>query len=171
PLLVEDGVVGEPVLAIDPAHGTASEYRQRVVGEAETATGSGLGEADQRRRLADSDRQLLDRAPVRLDEVALQVEVLGRVSRQAELGEDRQLRAGVGGPVDPLGDPGGVAVDVADGGVDLGEGYAHGCLGAITAEVSPPRGWEGRATDVTLPPMRDWRKRLGCLLGAALLPL
>ena len=99
--------------------------------------GDRLGEADQRDHLADALRQLLDRPAVGLDEVALQVEVLGRVAGHAELGEDRQVGALVAGPADPGGDLRGVAVDVADGRVDLGEGYAHG---AVTTEVSPPVG-------------------------------
>ena len=69
----------------------------------------------------------------------LQVEVLGRIAGQAELGEDRQLGALACGAPDPLGDLGGVAVDVADGRVDLGQRYAQGCLGVVTLEVSPPK--------------------------------
>ena len=79
--------------------------------------------------------ELLDRAPVGLDEVALQVEVLGRVAGEAELGEDRQVGALVAGAADPLGDLRRVAVDVADRRVDLGEGYPHlvDWDGAVTA--------------------------------------
>ena len=50
-----------------------------------------------------------------------------------------QLGALGAGAADPLGDLGRVAVDVADGRVDLGQGYAHvGVLTGVTAEVSPP---------------------------------
>jgi hypothetical protein len=57
--------------------------------------------------------------------VALQVEVLGRVAGDAELGKDDQLGPRLTGADDPLRHLGGVAVDVADGGVDLGQGQAH----------------------------------------------
>ena len=55
--------------------------------------------------------QLLDRAPVGGDEVGLQVEVLGRVAGDAELGEDHQLGALRAGAADPLGDLRRVGVD------------------------------------------------------------
>ena len=140
-LLVEDRVVGQPALTVDGAHRTLAEHRERVVGLAGIPTaGDRLGEADQGDDLADVAGELLDRPAVRLDEVALQVEVLGGVARQAELGEDHQLGSLGAGAADPLGDLRCVAVEVADGRVDLGQGYAHaGFRGRVTAEVSPPR--------------------------------
>ncbi len=132
----------------------------------------GLGEADED-GLARSDRagQLLDRALVGGEEVALKVEVLGRVAGYAELREDRQLRALLGGAADPVGDLGAVAVDVADGRVDLGEGYAHGAVRAITAEVSPSAGPRWAEAPARVPPMRDRRRHLVGFSVAALLLL
>ena len=69
--------------------------------------------------------QLLDRTPICLGEVALQVEVLGRVAGDAELGEDHQLGTLPAGAGDPLGDLRRVGVDVADRRVDLCQGYTH----------------------------------------------
>src|SRR5262249_19569781 len=47
-LLVEDGVVGQPVLAVDGAQGAPGEYGERVVGVAiVAAAANGLGEPDQ----------------------------------------------------------------------------------------------------------------------------
>ena len=47
-LLVEDGVVGQPVLAVDAAHAAVGEHREGVVGVARiAAAGDRLGEADQ----------------------------------------------------------------------------------------------------------------------------
>ena len=133
-LLVEDGVVGEAVLAVDGGDLPVGEHREGVVGAAEvTAPGSRLGEADQDDHPAHLRRDLLDRPPVGLDEVPLQVEVLGGIARHAELGEDRQVGALRAGAADPLGHLGGVAVDVADGRVDLGQCYAHACSGRSIA--------------------------------------
>ena len=144
-LLVEDGVVGQTVLAVDGAHLASGEHGERVVGVAAVAAARDrLGEADQRDHLADAAGQVLDRGPIGFDEMALQVEVLGRIAGHAELREDRQIGALGGGAADPIGDLGGVAVDVADRGVDLGERYAQGGLRGVTAEVSPPRA-AGRA--------------------------
>ena len=59
-----------------------------------------------------------------------------------------------------VGDLGRVAVDVADGGVDLGEGYAHASGLTITAEVSPSRLSERAEAPARVPPMRDRRRHL-----------
>ena len=49
-LLVEDGVVGEPVLAVDRLHGAVGEHGERVVGVPVVAAAlDRLGEADQGR--------------------------------------------------------------------------------------------------------------------------
>ena len=51
-----------------------------------------------------------------------QHQVLGRVAGQRHLGEDRQVRTGLGGLRRPPGDQAGVARQVAHRGVDLGAG-------------------------------------------------
>ena len=173
-LLVEDGVVGQPVLAVDRLHGAVGEHGERVVGVAEVAAARNrLGEADEGDDLPDAASQLLDGAPVGLDEVPLQVEVLGRVAGQAELGEDDQLGALVAGADDPLGDLRGVAVDVADGGVDLGQGYTQArVLSAVTSEVSPSATTASAWPACRLPRMRlGWRLVGVSLASMALLSL
>ena len=82
----------------------------------------GLGEADQRALIPVTlGGKLIDGTPVGVDEVALQVEVLGRIAGNAELREDDQVDPSVAGAPDPLPDLARIAVDVADGRVDLGE--------------------------------------------------
>ena len=138
-LLVEDRVVGQADLAVDGAHRAVGEHGERVVGVAEVAAaGRRLGEPDQGDDALDAGRDLLDGEPVGLDEMALQVEVLGRVARHAELREDDEAGLLGAGATDPLGDLRRVGVDVADGRVDLGQGYAHWRLSRLTFEVSPP---------------------------------
>ncbi len=134
------------------------------MGAAEVAAaGDRLGETDQRRDAADAEGELLDRALVGRDEVALQVEVLGRVAGDAELGEDRQLGALRFGAVDPLRDLRRVAVDVADGRVDLGQGYAHvSVLTGVRAEVSPP----DAELACRLPGVRSRLRLIGASLAA-----
>ena len=63
-----------------------------------------------------------ERGDVRLEEMVLEVQILRRVSRQAELRADDQAgaRAATGG--DRLGDQRRVAVEVADRRVELREG-------------------------------------------------
>src|SRR5262249_26341598 len=133
-----------------------------------------LGVADEGGDPLDRTCQLLDRALVGGDEVGLQVEVLGRVAGDAELGEDHQLGAGLAGTADPLGDLGRGGVDIAKGGVGLGEGDAH-----RSREVSPPRPTGRRPTLIRdflpathrVPRVRDPRRLVLGISAAALLAL
>jgi len=122
-LLVEDGVVGQALLAIDALHRPVGKQGDRVV-DHRPAVGRalpGLGEADHGGDPGDLGGKLVDGAAVGLDEVALQVEVLGWVAGNAELREQHQIDPGVAGAADPLANLARIAVDVADGRVDLGE--------------------------------------------------
>src|SRR6185312_8475801 len=67
----------------------------------------------------------LDRGPRVGQEVLLEQQVLGRVAGDGQLGEERELRPGLACASELLAHLGLVAGDVADGGVDLGEGDAH----------------------------------------------
>ena len=76
----------------------------------------------------------LDRGPDRVDalanggkEVPAQQQILGRVAGDAELGQNDQLRVRVGRSLDPAPRKLDVALDVAHGGVDLGERQAQMC--------------------------------------------
>ena len=70
-------------------------------------------------------RDLRERALRRPHEAGPQEEVLGRVAGDGELGEDRDVRAGLPRLLEPVEDEGAVAVEIADGGIDLGESEAH----------------------------------------------
>jgi hypothetical protein len=61
------------------------------------------------------------RAGVR-EEVLLQQQVLGRIAGQRQLREQDEIGLRLAGRADAVTDPVGVALDVADGGVDLTEG-------------------------------------------------
>ena len=89
--LVEDAVVGEPVLAVDGLDLAVPQGRERVVDRAPRGavrqpvgalTGGGLGESDQRRDPPRLAREPLERGDVRLGEVVLEIEVLSRVTRE-----------------------------------------------------------------------------------------
>ena len=127
--LVKDPVVGEPVLAVDDADLASGQQRHRVVGgRCRGRVGSALahfrgrlGEADQGGDPNRAGGELLERGRVRGEEVALQVQVLGRITREAELGKDDEVGAGFVRAVDPRPDQRRVAVEIADGRVYLGE--------------------------------------------------
>ena len=61
----------------------------------------------------------------RAHEAGPQEEVLGRVAGDGELGEEREVGAGLPRLLEPVEDEGAVAVEVADGRVDLRECEAH----------------------------------------------
>ena len=123
-LLVEDAVVGQVVLAVDLAHGAVGEHRGGVVDGAVLGGGSGNPTTATMPRVV--ARELGERAPRVAQEVLAQQQVLGRVAGQRQLGEQHQLGAGGARRVDPGADALRVAGDVADGGVHLAEGQAHG---------------------------------------------
>ena len=71
-------------------------------------------------------RDLLERALGSADEARPEQEILGRIAGDRELGEDDDVGARVLRRLEPPEDQGAVPVEVADGGVDLGERDAHG---------------------------------------------
>jgi hypothetical protein len=83
-----------------------------------------MGQADDDDRTGDLPGQRLEGAPVGLDELGLEEEVLGRVARQGLFGEGDELGAQLLGPADRVLDAAQVAVEIADRGVHLGEGDA-----------------------------------------------
>src|ERR1044072_5593957 len=124
-------------VAVDAA--TLSRLGETAQDNHRAAALSRLGETDQDNHLADALRYLLNDEPIRRNEVALQVEVLSRIAGDAELGENEEVGSLVGGTANPFGDFGGVAIKIADRGVDLGKSYAQTGLREITEEVSPSR--------------------------------
>ena len=84
-----------------------------------------LGEADDRDDASRVGGDPLDRGARVGEEVLLEQQVLGRVAGDRQLGEERELRAGLACARELLANLGLVAGDVADGGVDLGERDPH----------------------------------------------
>jgi hypothetical protein len=137
--LVEDGVVREMALAVDGRDPAAGADRERVVGGRgnrvdDRVARAVLGAVDAFRE-ADEGGDALglgcdvpERLADRLEEVGAQHQVLGRVAREAQLRQDHELGSGLAGARDRLGGEARVAVDVADGRVDLGECQAQ-CVG------------------------------------------
>ena len=70
-------------------------------------------------------RRSVDRAPRGAHEPGTEQQVLGRVAGDDELGEEDEVGVRVARPLEPLDDPGGVAVEVADDAIDLGECESH----------------------------------------------
>ena len=122
-VLVEDAVVRQEALAVDGLHLAVGADRARVV---EVAVE--VGEADERDEAARLARDLLQRLLGRADEARPQQQVLGRVGRDGELGQEHEVGLGAAGLGDRLQDALAVAVEVADGGVDLGERESHQVL-------------------------------------------
>ncbi len=146
PELVEDAVVGQVVLGIAGHHLTAHQHRGAVLRLT-------LGHPDPDGRchvvavpvavavhpveVAHHHRQVaqpvggqvggerLQGVPAGVDEGGAQSEVLDRVAGEHHLGEGGQVRAGVGGRASPPPDQRGVAGQVADGRVHLGQGQAQ----------------------------------------------
>ena len=99
-----------------------------------------LGEPDQGDDALDLGGDRVQALTDGCEEVAAQDEVLGRVAGDAELGQQDELRAALAGALDRLGDQAHVALDVAHGGVDLGERQAQiGRLGHIPSMASSAR--------------------------------
>jgi hypothetical protein len=121
-LLVEDAVVGQPALVVDPQDTVVTDHRGRVV---ELAVRTAIDEADDR-RVAGRRRDLLQRVEVVLDEVLARHQVLRRVAGQREFREQQQADPLLVGPADGLEHLHDVARYVAYDGVDLRKSEPHG---------------------------------------------
>jgi len=118
--LVEDAVVGQPELAVDPDDVPAGTDGRGVVDVVVA-----LGEADDRR---DADRTIgepVDARPRAREEVLLEEQVLGRVAGDRELGEEDEVGAGGLRLVQAADDALAVPSQVADDRVDLRESEPH----------------------------------------------
>ena len=69
-----------------------------------------------------------------------QQQVLGRVARDRELGHQRDVGSGLGGVGERPRDPAGVALDVADDGVELGQRDAQRRPSGFVADPARPSG-------------------------------
>ena len=119
-LLVEHAVVRQEDLAVDRPHLSVGQHGERVVDVLRV-----LREPDQRDHPLDVARDAIERAAAGLQEVRFQQQVLRRITVDRQLGEDDDLRAGLGRLAEVVADLGGVPIDVAHRDVDLGEGEAH----------------------------------------------
>ena len=128
-LFVEDAVVGEVDLVIDaeeasvPDDGGGVEEVAPVVRVDEPYdNGNAIGMLD----------DLVEAGAVLGDEVGFVEQVLGGIAGDGELGEGDEVGAEGSGLVDVVEDFGRVAPQIADSGVDLGEGcseVSHGATG------------------------------------------
>ena len=84
-----------------------------------------LGKADDGDDPLRPGREPVERRPRVGQKVLLEQQVLGRVARQGQLGEQCQLGSGGAGLRETVLDQPGVARDVTDGGVDLAQGEAY----------------------------------------------
>ena len=115
-VLVEHAIVGQVALARGTDEAAVVEDRRRVV-EVDIA----LERAHGHRHAGGMRGERTGVLETGLDEPGLQEQVLGRVARQDHLGEREQLDAQRACAGDGVDDPGGIAVEVADGRIDLGE--------------------------------------------------
>ena len=114
--LVEDGVVGQETLAVgadDLAAGADGGGVEQVAVLVDVADDGGA--------VARAGGELGQRGLVVGDEAGLEHEVLGRVAGDRQLGEGDDVAAGGVGPVVGVDEQGEVAVEVADGRVELGQ--------------------------------------------------
>ena len=116
-LLVEHGVVGQQPLVVHALHLAVGADRGRVVQVVRA-----VDEAHDRRASAGARRELLERRQVVGDEPRLEQEVLGRVARDRELGEHREIASGRLGAVEHGEQGRHIAVEVAHHGVQLAGG-------------------------------------------------
>ena len=116
-VLVEDAVVRQILLVIDPGSDSVVQHGRRV--EDVVAL---VDEAHHDREPPRDACHLVERLQIRLDEGGLEQEILGRIAGDRELGEGHQLGAERARPLDRVHDHADVAVEVADRGVDLPQG-------------------------------------------------
>ena len=122
-ILVEDAVVGQEPLRIDGLHAPVRTDGARVVQVAVEERA-----ADERDHVVHFGGDPLERAPRLADEGRPEQEVLRRVPRHGELGEEDDVSPDLARLRDPLQDPLPVPLEVADEGVDLREREPHRSL-------------------------------------------
>ena len=145
PMLVEDAVVRQEVLAVDALDGSVCTDEGGVCQIAVEGGG-----ADERHRAGTRPRDLLDRVARCADEPGPEQQVLRRVPRDGELRENDEVGPGARCLVDRFDDAADVAVEVADDDVQLGERDSHRPILAARRERSPFGGFRLSITNVTL---------------------
>ena len=99
--------------------------------------------ADDRRAVAGAGGELAERGGVVGDETGLEHEVLGRVAGDRQLGEGDEVAPGCLRPLVGVGEQGEVAVEVADGRVELGQRDPNDRHG-VNATFGPWTWWSCR---------------------------
>ena len=149
--LVEHGVVREQPLAVRAERPRRSRTPRRRCSRSRSASTNPTTAA----HAPGAGGELAERGPVVGDEPRLQHEVLGRVAGDRQLGEGDDVAARGLGPVVRVDQLGQVAVEVADGRVELGQrdsehGHGRDATGRaglrLLSDVRPGRPDGGRAT-------------------------
>jgi hypothetical protein len=113
-MLVEDAVVGEELLAVDASH---LALRADEAGVEEVALEP--RRADEHCQVPARAGDVLDRVSRSPNESGPQQQILGRISRDRELGKDQEIGSLLTGVVDGFDDPVPIPLEVADDGVEL----------------------------------------------------
>ena len=130
-LFIEDAVIGEMDFVVDAEEASVPDDGGGVE---EAALAVRVDEADNHCYALGMLDDLVEAGAVLGDEVGLVEQVLGRVAGDGELGEGDEVGIAGSGLVDVVEDLGRVAPQIADGGVDLGEGcseFRHGATGRV----------------------------------------
>ena len=121
--LVEDTVVRQEALLHECLHLAGSAHRGSVV-----EVSFEVRRADDGDDAARGSRDLLERALGRTHEARAEQQVLGRITRDSELGKEHEVGARGSRVVEPLEDQRAVPGEVTDDRVDLCECKPHGCV-------------------------------------------
>jgi hypothetical protein len=128
-LLVEDGVVREPLLEVDVLDASAAQDRRGVVARAPLA----VGVAHHDGHVGAVGREANQLRGALVAEIVAQPQVLGGVAGERHLGCDDQLRPARARRVHRSPDALRVAGEVAHGDVDLGDGDFHVMIFRVAA--------------------------------------
>ena len=126
PMLVEDAVVREELLAVDAADLTVGAYRACVREVAVEPR-----RADERDEPGRRGGDLLERLARRMQKAGAEQQVLRRIAGHRELGEEDEVRAGRARLAEGVDDPVAVAAEVADDDVQLCEREPHRGFGPL----------------------------------------
>ena len=142
-VLVEDAVVRQVALAIDALHRAVGQHGAAVVQVALEQR-----DADERRDSRATGRDLVERRTCRSDESRTEQEILRRIPRDSQLGEDDQVCALTASGLELSEDPVAIPVEIADDDIDLRQREPHR---GILPEPGSPSLWTGFRLTVTNP--------------------
>ena len=162
PLFVEHAVVRQIVLVAHRGDLAVLEQHGGVVEPAILAPGR--AERHGRAAVAGLDREAFDRRLHAVLEERLEDQILGRIAAQHQLAEDDEIGVRARGLLARLQDLGGVAVDIAQDRVDLGDGDGEAVghrmasvVGLVPATVLHPAGALRKAAVTSRPRPRSPR--------------